>query len=249
MKRRLQSILLISLLLASTNVIGATPNLSMLSLFSNESVTSDPIHGGRITLGFDDERLSATASIRYNHPDTNVTAHITKRLHGNDSLLRGDFLGNLAYFSHAQYNGATSLTVAYALMARTPFKDWPTLLLASIGVHGISSWSKSYDRNLYSIAPHISLSVSQTFFDRLVMNLFVTTDTLCLPVGNLAYYYGLSVALALTENLIVQVRPLVRLSDYPNESVFVTYREFSVSVCWTDASNRRHVMQALGVWL
>jgi len=45
-------------------------------------------------------------------------------------------------------------------------------------MHGINSWSRSYDRNLWSIAPHISLSVSQTLFDRMVMNLFVTTDTL-----------------------------------------------------------------------
>jgi len=249
MNRRMQSILIVLLLLASPNVLGSTPNLYMLSLFISESVTSSTTHGGRITLGFGDEQLSGTASVRFHHPETNITAHMAKQVHGEDSLLSGFLLGNLAYFSHAQDNGATSLTAAYTLRASTPFKDWPTLFKASIGMHGIRSWSKSYDKNLWSIAPHISLSVSQTLFDRLIMNLFITTDTLCLPESNLSYYYGLSLALAITENLILQVRPLVRLSDYTNESVFVIFKEISCSICWTDASNRKQAMEELGVWL
>jgi len=46
MKRRLLSISIVSLLLASTPVLGSTPNLYMLSLFSNESITSSSTHGG-----------------------------------------------------------------------------------------------------------------------------------------------------------------------------------------------------------
>jgi len=112
----------------------------MLSLFSNESITSSSTHGGRITLGFGKEELSGTASFRFQHPVTNITVHLAKRVHGYDSLFPGFLIGNLAYFSHAQDNGGTSLTAAYELGARTPFKDWPSLFRASLGMHGINSW-------------------------------------------------------------------------------------------------------------
>jgi len=250
MKCRLMSTLIVSLLLTGTNLLGATSNLYMLSLFQSESITSSASYGGRMTLGFGSDDLYGTASFRLQHPDTNITLHMTKRVHGEDSLLSGYLLGNLAYFSHAQDNGATSLTAAYTLEASTPRSGFPTLFRASLGAHGgTNAWSESHDENLWSFAPHVSLSLSQTLFDRLVMNLFVTTDTLCLPESNLSYYYGFSLALAITENLILQVRPLVRLSDYTNESMFVTFKEVSCSICWTDASNREQAMQELGVWL
>lgn len=249
MKRRLQSILIVSLLLGSTQVLGSTPNLYVLSLFTNESITNTATYGGRITLGAGNDDFSATATLRFQYPQSNITAHLTKKVHGDDSLLTGYLWGNLAYFSHAQDNGATSLTTAYALSASTPFSRWQTIVGASVGSRMTNSWSRNYDKKIWGIAPLISLSVSQTILDRLVIKLFVTTDTLCLPEGNLAYFYGISLALALTEGIIVQVRPLVRLSDYPNESVFVTLKEVSLSVIFTDASNRRHVMRELGVWL
>jgi hypothetical protein len=249
MNHRLMPILMISLFLSGSFVLGASPNLCMLSLFTNESITSSSTSGSRISLGFGKDAQQITTSFRVQYPESNLTLHVTNRVHGKDSLVTGYLLGNLAYFSHAQDNGAISLTAAYALTATTPFKEWPTLFRASIGVHGINSWSRSYDKNLWNIAPHISLSMSQTLFDRFVMNLFITTDTLCMQESNLSYYYGLSLALAITENLIVQVRPLVRLSDYTNESVFVTLGEVSCSVCWTDITTRKQTIQELGVWL
>jgi len=125
-------------------MLGATPNLYMLSLLTNESLTSSTSYGGRITIGFGDEGLSGTASLRFQHPDTNITAHLTKRIHGKDAWLTGFLLGNGSFFSHAQDNGATSLTLAYALSASTPSNDWPTLFRGSFGVRGSNSWSNSY---------------------------------------------------------------------------------------------------------
>lgn len=249
MNRRLQLILIISLLLSNASDLGCAPNLYMLSLFHNESITSSFAYGGRVTLGFGNEELYSTASVRFQYPETSLTFHTTKRAHGGDSLLSGHAFANLAYFSHAQDNGYASLTAAYALSANTPFPCWSTRLQVSLGAHAITSWSRSYDKALYSIAPHLSVSLSQALFDRLYVKLFITTDTLCLPESNFSYYYGLCLALEVTENLIFQVRPLVRLSDYTYESLFVTLRELSVSVVWTDASNRKHALEELGVWL
>jgi len=230
-------------------VLGATPKLCMLGLFANESITSTSPYGARITIGFVQEAVQGTMSFRVQHPESNVTLHREHRVHGHEGFLTGSLLANLAYFSHARDNGATSLTAAYVLSASTPSNEWPTLLRVGVGAHATKFWSNSYDKNLWNVAPHISLSLSQIFFDRLGVNLFTTTDTLCMQESNLSFYYGLSIALALNESLILQVRPLVRLSDYTNESVFVTLREVSFSLCWTDSTTRRQTMQDLGVWL
>lgn len=238
-----------SLLVSCSCVLGASPTLYMLSLFANESITSSSPYGARITIGFDEDAQHGSMSFRVQHPESNVTLHGEHRFHGHDSLLTGSLLANLAYFSHAQDNGATSLTAAYVLTASTPSIQWPTLLRVGVGAHATNFWSRSYDKSLWSISPHISLSLSQTFFDRLGMNLFTTTDTLCMQESNLSFYYGLSIALSITENLILQVRPLVRLSDYTNESMFVTLGEVSFSLCWTDSTTRMQTMQDLGVWL
>ncbi len=241
--------LIIALLLANAKGLGSAPNLYTLSIFHNESITSSTSDGYRITLGFGTSEFSGTASIRFQYPETNLTVHTTHTVHGEDSLLTGSLMGNLAYFSHTQDNGETSLTAAYALTGRTPCNGWPTIFRASAGLHAISSWSKNYDNTLWSITPHLALSLSQALSDHLYVKLFITTETLCLPEGNLSYYYGLSVALAITENLIVHVRPLLMLSDVPNESMFATLGEVSLSVLWTNDSHRNHVLEELGVWL
>lgn len=249
MKHRLRLILMVSLLLANTTFLGSRANLCMLSLFQNESITSTSPYGARITLGYGSEDLHGTASVRFQHPDTNITSHLTKRVHGKDSMLTGDVWKNLAFFSHAQDNGHASLIAGYSLSARTPCTGWHTRLTASLGGHLITSWSSGYDKNLFSIAPHLCLSLSQALFDHLFVKLFITTNTLCLPEGNFSYYYGLSLALEASENLILQVRPLVRLSDYPYESMVVTLTELSFSAVWTEASKRKHTVEELGVWL
>ncbi|MBI9096318.1 MAG: hypothetical protein JEY71_15725 [Sphaerochaeta sp.] len=249
MNHRFMPILILSLFALCPFVLGASSSLYMMSLFANESITSTSPYGTRITIGFGQDAVQGTMSFRMQHPQSNVTLHVANRVHGHKGLLTGSLLANLAYFSHAQDNGATSLTAAYVLSASTPSKEWPTLLRVGVGAHVTNFWSNSYDKSLWSIAPHISLSLSQTFFDRLGMNLFTTTDTLCMQESNLSFYYGLSIALAITDNLILQVRPLVRLSDYTNESVFVTLGEVSFSICRTDSSTRKQTMQDLGVWL
>lgn len=246
MKYRLTAILIISSLIIGTNVLCAVPNLYMLSLFTSESLTSSANSGGRITLGFGNEDLYGTTSLRLQHPDTTMSAHLTKRIHGKNSLLTGNIFGNISYFSHEQYNGSASLLAAYALSLSSPFKNWPTRITAGLGVQGTTFWSKSYDANLLSITPHFSFSLGQTLFDRLALNLFVTTETLCLQESNVSFYYGLSLALAVTENLILHVRPLIRLSDYTNESMFVIFKEISCSLCWTST---KQTIQELGVWL
>lgn len=249
MNHRLQSILVIPLLLFCSNMLFALPNLCVLGLFSNESISNSKNYGSRISVGFVNEDLYTTANFRFHYPETNTVLHRQKKIHGDNSLLTGCLLNNLAYFSHGIHNGTTSILSAYVLNASTSFTYFPTLISAGIGVHGKCSWSKSYDRKLWYIDPHLSLAVTQGFFDRLYINLFLTTDTLGLRENNLANWYGFAVALALTENLTVVVKPLVRLSDYTNESRFVSEQEISFSVCYTDASSRNHLMQQVGIWL
>lgn len=249
MKHRLLPILIVSLLMLGTNALGAAPPLYVFSLLQSESITSSSRYGCALTLGLGKEDVSFSSGFRIQHPDTTIAVHMQRRIHGSDGPCTGSLLGNLSYFSHGEQNGATSLTVAYTLTASTSSTAYPTQIRASLGLHGAGAWSTSHDEILLNIAPHVSFSVCQTLFDRLALNLAVTTDSLYLPESNLCYSYALSVALLVTDTLIVRVRPLVRLSDYAYESVFVTYKELCVSVCITDASKQRQAMQELGVWL
>jgi hypothetical protein len=227
----------------------ALPNLYVLGLFSNESISNSKNYGSRISVGFCNEDLYTFANFRFHYPETNTALHRQKKIHGDGSLLTGFLLNNLAYFSHGISNGTTSIVSAYVLKASTPFTYFPTHISAGIGVHGRYSWSKNYDGKLWDIDPHMSLAVTQGFFDRLYVHLFVTTDILCHRENNLSNWYGFAVALALTENLTVVVKPLVHLSDYTNESRFVSEREISFSACYTDATSRNHLMHQTGIWL
>lgn len=248
MNYRFKSLLLVLLLVCNADSLWATPNMYMISHFENESISRSPTRGNRITIGFGNEALYGTASFRVLSTDTNMTLHIAQRVHG-ESFLTGYFLGNLAYLSYGLHSGTTSLVAAYNLRASTTNKKLPTLFSAGIGLHGKNSWSRSYDNTLWDIDPHISFSVTQGFSDQLYVNMFVTTDALCMPDNNLSNWYGMAVTMALTKNLMVQVRPLVRFSDFSNESRFVTQHEISCSVCWSEAPHRKHWMQESGVWL
>ncbi len=249
MKHRLLPIFIVSFLMIGTNGFGASPTLYMFSLLQSESITSSSQYGGSFTLGLGNEDLSGTAVFRLHHPDTTIAVHMQKKVHGNDGPCTGTLLGNLSYFSQGEQNGGTSLTTAYTLTVGTSSRAYPTKIRASLGLHGTGAWSTSHDEILWNIAPHLSLSLGQTLFERLALNLFVTTDSPDLPESHLSFSYALSVALAITDTLIVRVRPLVRFSDNASESLFVTFKELSVSLCITDATKQKQTMQELGVWL
>lgn len=248
MKYRLLSVLTISLLVI-TGSLGARPNLSMVSLSLNESVASTSNLASRVTLGFGQEELYGTASFRLQYPDTNLTLHMTKKVHGSKARVTGSLFCNLAYHAYGLDNGTTALIGAYTLKATTQSKHFPTLLSAGVGVQTKSSWSASYDRNLWNVDLYYALSIGQTFFDRLYANLFMATDTLAMREANLSLWYGLSLALALGENLVLVARPLVRVSDRISESFFITEAELAFSLCFSDQQRRRQWMEEMGVWL
>ena len=249
MKHRLLSTFILIALLCPLSAFGAKPQVYMVSLFANESITSTESYGGRITLGFEGKVLHGGVSVRSQGLKTNLSVFLTKPLHGKDSACEGIVFGNLDYFSYGLDNGATSLIYAYAVRTSTPFKQFPTFTYASIGVHGTSTWSKYYDASLLLLAPYVAISATQGFFDRLYANLFITTDTLCLNGSEYSFCYGGSVSLSITDNMMVVVRPLVRFSDFFTESRFITMTEVSCSILWTDTSSKKHTLQQLGVWL
>lgn len=241
--------LLILLFLFACCQVGASPQLFMQSLFLNESITSTSEYGNRITMGFGKGSLHTTASLRFQYPETSLTFHATQGSTSSKELVHPLFLANIHYFSHAQNNGSTSALVAFGFSARTPFSPYATMVTTSAGVHMNSSWSKSHDHNLWSFSPHLAISCSQEFMDLLFLTLFITTDTLSLHESQLAFFYGGSAALALSDTLFLVVRPLVRFSDLRNESQFITMREISFAICWAGPSERATMLRDLGVWL
>lgn len=249
MKYRFRTLTIIFLLLASAFPLCGAPNMYLVSLFTNESVSKNPTLGSRLTVGFGEEALNGSASFRVHTPDTHITLHASRIVHGEGTPFTGFLKGNLAYLSYALHNGTTSLVAAYDLKARTASKKFPTLFSIGIGLHGKSSWSDSYDGYLWNIDPHLSFSVAQGFFDLLHIKLFISTDVLGMPESNFSNWYGVAMTLAITENLMLQVRPLVRFSDFFNESMTITEHEIACSVYWSGIQNRRYWMQEAGVWL
>lgn len=249
MNHRLKPIFLLPILLLYTNMLFAAPNLYVLSLFDNESITSTRAYGGRATIGFGNDELYCTTSFRLYNTDTNTTVHTAKKVFDHASSLTGYMSGNIAYSSHDTFNGTTSAIGCFTLNYTTPFSSFPTLLSACVGVHIRNSWSKYHDRPLWDFDPHLSFSVTQELLDLLYVNLFINTDIPTLHAANLSYWYGFSVSLALNENIMVVIRPMVRLSDFTNESQFVSEREISCSLCWTDSTARNHMKQGIGTWI
>lgn len=245
MKHHVRSGLIIALLLFSTGSLCADPSLYKLSLFAHENVCTTSPYGGMLTLSLGKEIL---ASIRVHPADTTIAVHLTHIVHGQTSPIRGSLSGSLTYHSYGRHNGTTSLLAAYLFQASTSSKAFPTIFSTSLGLYVRSSWSQNYDNNLWNLGPHIALSVSQGFFDRLYATLFMTTDRLCMPENNFSPWYGLSLAVSLSENLLLVIRPSVRFSDLLWESCFVTARELSCSLCWTNGPSRKRMMQTGGIW-
>ncbi|MDD4574432.1 MAG: hypothetical protein PHR69_09485 [Sphaerochaeta sp.] len=249
MKHSLKPIFLLPILLLLTNMLLAAPNLYVLSLFDNESITNTRAYGGRATIGFGNDELYSTASFRLYNTDTNTTMNINKKVFDHASSLTGYMSGNIAYSSHDTSNGTTSAIGFCTINYTTPFSSFPTLFSGGVGVHIRNSWSKYHDRPLWDFAPYLSLSVTQGLLDLLYVNLFINTDVPTLRAANLSYWYGCSVSLALNKNIMVVIRPMARLSDFTNESQFVSEREISCSLCWTDSSTKNYMKQGISTWI
>jgi hypothetical protein len=204
--------------------------------FGNRTVTSTNDFGIAVAAGVQSGSGSILCAARVQVPEIDLAVAAvseSKRSRNGLSFLYG---GKLHSFFHVPTNSKTSFTEFCGVSARTPHDRYWTDLSATVGLQVLGSRSRYYDDILWGFAPHLRATLVQAIGEIGYCTLFVSTDTLLQEESQLSYLYGLSLALRLSDSLFLRVRPMARLSDYPDESLFVTMHELSVSFSWFDGT-------------
>jgi hypothetical protein len=219
------------LVFASTapSEIGKPLYISTKGLFC-QTVTSTQDFGFALTSGFAVNNWLFHESIRFQIPELAAAlcaVHYTSIAEEKISFQLG---GKVRYYQYGYSNGATSFSGFYGISLKTPSDHFWTSLDGRIGIQTLGCWSLSYDNILWGISPQFRIGLTQSIGNKAYCSLFISTDTLTQEECQLSVLYGGKATLQIAPSFLLSVQPMVRLSDFGSESLFVTMQEVSVSI-------------------
>ncbi|WP_320130200.1 hypothetical protein [uncultured Sphaerochaeta sp.] len=214
-------------------------------IFFNQSTTSTNDTGFQITYASNHGQWLWEGSLRHQKPETNATFAFFF-LQGKPEQRISSWVGTqINYFQHGSSNGSLALSESYTLAIQsTALHNW-TQICAGTGVQAINSWSEYHELPLWGVSPYLHVSITQAFRNRIFCSVFIGSNTLTLYKSQLSYFYGGSLSVRISDNILLNLRPLVHLSDLPSESTVITMRQLTLAVIWYDKEKESFLLHRL----
>jgi hypothetical protein len=200
----------------------------------NQTITSTQDFGFALTSGFSEKNWIFHESIRFHLPEFAAAFSAVRYTPTTEKNISFQYGGKIRYYQYQYSNGAASFSGFYGISLRTSPNYYWTSLDGRIGIQTLGSWSLSYDNILWGFSPQLRIGLTQALGNKAYCSLFISTDTLTQEESQLSFLYGGKATLHLAPSLILSIQPMVRLSDFASESLFVTMQEVSVSITWFD---------------
>jgi hypothetical protein len=202
--------------------------------FSNQTITSTQDFGFALTSGFSEKDWIFHESINFHLPEFAVAFSSVRYTPTAEKNISFHYGGKLRYYQYKSSNGAASFSLFYGISLKTSPDYYWTSLDGRIGMQTLGCWSHSYENILWGFSPQLRISLTQAIGKKAYCSLFVSTDTLIQEESQLSFLYGGKATLQIAPSLLLSLQPMIRLSDFASESLFVTMQEIAVSITWFD---------------